>query len=63
MPGNSPGKAELVVQGMDQHPGTQIFIKGLIYFQFLRPLDVVTLVFHINTGLGYIEYIQCLHGF
>ena len=54
-------KAELVVQRMYQNPGTKILIEGLFDSQFLRPLDVVTFVLHVDAGLGNIQYIECLY--
>ena len=58
--GTVPGEAELVVQGVDQHPGAQVLVERLIDLELLRPLDVVTLVLDIDAGLVDVELVQGL---
>ena len=55
-------EAEAPVQRMDEHPGADVLVVGLLHPQLLRPLDVVALVLHVDAGLGDLQLVQRLHG-
>ncbi len=56
------GPAQLVVQGVDQDPGPQILVEGLVDLELLRPLDVVPLVGDVDAGLVDVELVEGLDG-
>ncbi len=55
-------KAQPVVEGVDQQPGPEVFVEGLVDLELLGPLDVVALVLHVDAGLGDLELVQGLDG-
>ena len=54
--------AELVVQGVDQHPGPQVLVERLEDLQLLGPLDVVALVLDVDARLVDVELVERLDG-
>ena len=60
--GPPAGKPQLAMQRVNQHPCPHILVKRLVHLQFLRPLAVVTLVLHVDAGLGDLDLVQSLDG-
>ena len=52
--------AEPPVEGMDQHPRTQVLVERLVDAQLLRPLDVVALVGDVDARLVDVELVERL---
>ncbi len=52
--------AELVMQGVNQHPGAQVLIERLEHLEFLGPLDVVALVLDVDARFTDVEFIEGL---
>ena len=61
-PRTRAGPAQLVVQGVDQDPGPEILVEGLVDLELLRPLDVVPLVGDVDAGLVDVELVERLDG-
>ena len=60
--GRPARQAEFPVQRVNQHPGARVLLQRLVNLEFLRPLDVIAFVLHIDAGLRDVEFIQGLHG-
>ena len=56
------GQVEHVAQHIQQHESLEVLLEGLIKLQLLRPFTVVTLVGHVDAGLGDVQLVEHLHG-
>ncbi len=56
-------ESQASVQGVYQDPGVEVFGEGLLDPELLRPLDIVTLVLHIDARFGDLDLIEGLDRF